>query len=112
MSRKFLWISVCGGVLLGTYLLGVVIFYGHCGFRTYVNGKSVFMMSADEIVLDINKSVQCQMLTLKRRDGTSEKISYAQLGVLLKHQPLVVDFSQNSFLWFTNLSENAQLFNC
>ena len=49
MSRKFLWISVCGGVLLGTYLLGVVIFYGHCGFRTYVNGKSVFMMSADEI---------------------------------------------------------------
>lgn len=103
MSRKFLWISVCGGVLLGTYLLGVVIFYGHCGFRTYVNGKSVFMMSADEIVLDINKSVQCQMLTLKRRDGTSEKISYAQLGVLLKHQPLVVDFSQNSFLWFTQL---------
>ena len=74
MSRKFLWISVCGGVLLGTYLLGVVIFSGHCGFRTYVNGKSVFMMSADEIVLDINKSVQCQMLTLKRRDGTSEKI--------------------------------------
>lgn len=103
MSRKVLLVSVCGGVLLGTYLLGAVIFSGHCGFRTYVNGKSVFMMSADEIVLDVNKSVQHQMLTLERRDGISETISYEKLGVLLKHQPLVSDFSQNSFLWFTQL---------
>ena len=73
MSRKFLWISVCGGVLLGTYLLGVVIFYGHCGFRTYVNGKSVFMMSADEIVLDINKSER------HIRGGLATKEKYHQL---------------------------------
>lgn len=108
MNRKVLLVSVCSGVLLGAYLLGAVIFSGHCGFRTYVNGKSVFMMSADEIVLDVNKSVQHQMLTLMRRDGTSEKISYENLGVLLKHQPLVSDFSQNSFLWFTHLFHRTE----
>lgn len=102
MNRK-IFIASCVGAVLVTYLLGVVIFSNRCGFRTYVNGKSVFMNMPDEVVLDVVQSSNNQILTLVRRDGSTEHISVSNLGISLKNQVSSDDFKSNPFLWFTKL---------
>lgn len=96
----------CVNVLMSigiVYLLGVGLFSSHMGFRTYVNGKSVFMQSKEEVLLDLQKDVNHQMLQLVRRDGTSEYVTYEQLGVVLK-EPVSVDmFRSNPWLWFLDI---------
>lgn len=101
MRRKIMIAGLIVVFVVMFYGLGVFVFLGHAGFRTYVNGTSVFMDTPEEIVLDIAKSVDNQLFTLIRRDGTTESISFGNLGILLKHPIYPSDFSSNPFLWIT-----------
>lgn len=97
---KIIILFVTIGVL---YFIGVLLFYGHFGFRTYVNGKSVFLNTPEEVILDLQEDVNHKILTLVRRDGTTESVTYEQLGVLLKHQVSVDDLQCNPWLWFVDI---------
>lgn len=101
--RKIWFISFGFGLLCCLYFGGVLLFTDHAPFRTYVNGKSVFMCSESEIVLDVMTSVSKQKLTFLRRDGTSESMTFGSLGIHLKDTPKQSDFHINPWLWFTHL---------
>lgn len=99
-------LTVLGLVSLAVVLfygLGVFVFSGHYGFRTYVNGQSVFMQTPDEVVLDLSKSMGNQLLTLVRRDGTSECISFGDLGVRFQYALDKKSIPCKSFLWLFGL---------
>lgn len=99
-NRKIIMTLIILSVL---YFMGVLLFSNHFGFRTYVNGTSVFLDIPEEVVLDLQKDVSHKILTLVRRDGTTESITYGQLGVLLKHQIGVDDLQCNPWLWFLDV---------
>lgn len=90
-------------MLCVVYILGVFVFSGYMGFRTYVNDESVFMLAKEEVLINLQQDVAHRTIQLVRRDGTSEYITYGQMGVVFEN-PLHIDMLHtNAWLWFVNM---------
>lgn len=89
-------------VVLMLYLVGVAVFWNKFGFRTYVNGDLVTLLTSDDVVLDVVNAKNSNTVVLLRRGDSKEIVPFSRLGIYY-----VVDnklsVSESPFLWFTSI---------
>lgn len=101
LNVKTILIS-CLFVLVMLYFVGVAVFWNKFGFRTYVNGDSVTLLTSDDVVLDVLNSKNANTVVLLRRGGSKETVPFSRLGIYyVINNNLSV--SESPFLWFASV---------
>lgn len=97
--------SIVGGIA-ALYLFGVGLFWGRFPLYTTVNGKSVALLSPDEVTVDLMSDTRNTMVRLSGKNGSFEDIKFKDLGVYKASDMAMEDVKLNPWIWFTSIWEH------
>lgn len=80
-KRMIKGIGIATGGILFCYLTGVLLFSNRFPFRTYVDGKSVFFSSIDEVSLDKLYDTRLTTMTFLLPNDTKVRVPFSDLGI-------------------------------
>lgn len=80
-KRMIKGLGIATGGILFCYLTGVLLFSNRFPFRTYVDGKSVFFSSIDEVSLDKLYDTRLTTMTFLLPNDTKIQVPFSDLGI-------------------------------
>lgn len=90
-------------LLVIVYFCGVLIFWNRFSVHTFVNGSSIAFQSPEEVTLDLMLQTKQREIEFLKNDGTTEFVSFGDLGIYCESDDAFVDLKLSSWLWFLDI---------
>lgn len=89
-----------GALLLAVYVAGAMALAGRYPPRAEANGEPIGLMTPAEAALALEGRTAAKQVTFTSKDGTSEKMSYGDMGIVRASEGrLALDVAPSSLKW-------------